>query len=204
MDVRRPASAAAAAEASSQGGERGGLGCRPPEARIFRLAAKFAVGEGQLRVERRAASGAGKLMEALQPCSAPLVCIAQTRGARRTRPETALDPGMVGQGLGLKPMISGRREPPDDLGVNPVRRPGLETLRCRWRMRGRDHDRRGGDLAGARRQQQRHGDPRRNRGAAAASHFGVGRSDTGNCFPKLGLPGQIIEDACRPAGDRNA
>ena len=88
------ASTTAAAKPSPQCGQRGGFRGRPPEAPIFRVVAKFVVSESQLRVERRAAAGALKLMKALQPCSGPLESIAKTSGTSRTRPETALDPGM--------------------------------------------------------------------------------------------------------------
>jgi hypothetical protein len=54
-----------AAKPSSQCGQRGGFRRGLPEARIFLFVAKFAVSESQLRIERRAAAGAGKLMKAL-------------------------------------------------------------------------------------------------------------------------------------------
>jgi hypothetical protein len=108
----RETSTTPATKPAAQCGQCSGSRSRPPEARIFRVVAKFLMSESQLRIELWAAARAGKLMKALQSCSAPLEGVAQTCGTGSTRPEAALDPGMFGQGLDLKPLISGRRKPP--------------------------------------------------------------------------------------------
>src|SRR5665213_294629 len=126
------ASAIPPPEPAAQGGQRGRFGRRPPEARKFAVVAQLLVGERQLRVELRAALGAGKLMQMAQPRPGPLERIAKVAGPGGAGAEAALDPGVLGQRRDLKLLVARRRQPtrsaPRSNGGSR-RRPGLRSRR---------------------------------------------------------------------------